>query len=100
MPGEVWGLNPETGKLLWFATVKPSGNICPAVVAGDGVAYVTGGFPAKGTVALKVGGSGVVREKNTLWSINKGSYVPTPVLHAGRLVYVSEKGSAVCLKAD
>ena len=100
MPGEVWGINPDTGKLLWYAGIKPNGNVCPGVMGADGVAYITGGFQTKGTVALKVGGSGDVSEKNTLWAVNKSSYVPTPVLHGGRLMFVNEDGIAVCLKAE
>ena len=100
MPGEVWGINPDTGKLLWYATIKPSGNVCPGVIGADGTAYITGGFQTKGTTALKVGGSGDVTEKNTLWAVNKSSYVPTPVLHDGRLMNVTEDGFAVCMKAE
>jgi len=54
MPNEVWGINPETGKVFWYASITPSGNVCPAVVPGDGVAFVTGGFQAKGTLAVKL----------------------------------------------
>jgi outer membrane protein assembly factor BamB len=100
MPGEVWGLNPATGGLRWLAGIEPSGNVCPSVVAGDGVAYVTGGYGAKGSVAVKVGGSGDVSRTHVLWSVGKSSYVPTPVLHDGRLLNVTEDGYAVCLKAS
>jgi outer membrane protein assembly factor BamB len=100
MPGEVWGLNPDTGKMRWFATIKPSGNVCPSVLAGDGIAYVTGGFQAKATLALKAGGSGDVTATNTLWSVTRSSYVPTPVLHGSRLLYVNEDGTAVCMNAE
>ena len=97
MPGEVWGMNPDTGKMRWYATIKPSGNVCPGVISGDGVAYVTGGFETRGTLALKVGGSG---ELKSMWSVSKSSYVPTPVLHGGRLLYVNEDGFGVCMKAE
>ena len=97
MPGEVWGMNPDTGKMRWYATIKPSGNVCPGVISGDGVAYVTGGFETRGTLALKVGGNG---ELKSMWSVSKSSYVPTPVLHGGRLLYVNEDGFAVCMKAE
>ena len=100
MPGEVWGVNPETGKLRWYTAISPSGNVCPAVVAGDGVAYITGGFQTKGSIAIKAGGSGDVSTTNVAWQARTGSYVPTPVLHDGRLMYVNEDGLAVCLKAN
>ncbi|MBX7106212.1 MAG: PQQ-binding-like beta-propeller repeat protein [Gemmataceae bacterium] len=100
MPTEVWGLNPETGKLLWHTAIKPSGNVCAGVLPGDGIAYVTGGFQTKGTLAVKVGGSGDVAAKNLLWSVSKSSYVPTPVLHGGLLMNVNEDGFAVCQNAE
>ena len=100
MPGEVWGLNPDTGKLIWLANIKPNGNVCPAVNPGDGMAYVTGGFQTKGSLAVKTGGSGDVTATNLAWAVGKSSYVPTPVLNAGRLMSVNEDGIAVCLKAE
>ncbi len=91
MPGELWGLNPETGKLRWLAEIGPSGNVCPGVVPGEGVGYVTGGFQSKGTVAVKVGGSGDVTKTGLLWSVRSSSYVPTPVFHSGA-AHVRERG--------
>jgi outer membrane protein assembly factor BamB len=100
MPSEVWGLNPDTGKLRWLAAINPGGNVCPTVVPGKGVAYITGGFQTKGTQAVKAGGSGDVSKTNILWSIRMSSYVPTPVLADGRLYFVTEDGLAACLDAD
>jgi outer membrane protein assembly factor BamB len=100
MPGEAWGLNPDTGKLLWYSTIKPDGNICPAVIPGDGVAYITGGFTTRGSVAIKVGGKSDVTATNIAWASRTSSYVPTPVLHGGRLYCVTEDGVAICLKGD
>jgi outer membrane protein assembly factor BamB len=100
MPGEAWGLNPDTGKLLWIASINPSGNVCPGVIPGDGVAFFTGGFQTKGSLAVKAGGNGDVTKSNLLWSIGKSSYVPTPVLSGGLLHYVTEDGIALCLKAE
>ena len=73
MPGEVWGVNPETGKFRWYTAISPSGNVCPAVVAGDGVAYITGGYPAKASIAIKAGGGGDVSTTNVAWQARTGS---------------------------
>jgi outer membrane protein assembly factor BamB len=100
MPGEVWGLNPESGKLLWLVAINPSGNVCPSVIPGEGVAFATGGFQTKGSLAVRTGGSGDVSKINTMWTSHKSTYVPTPLLYSGLLHYVTEDGIAFCLKAD
>ena len=33
VPGELWGMTPETGKLRWFAQTGITGNVSPSVVA-------------------------------------------------------------------
>jgi outer membrane protein assembly factor BamB len=99
MPNEVWGLNPDNGKLVWFAETRVGGNVAPSVLAGDGVVYVTGGFPERGTVAIRAGGTDDVTGSHVLWSIREGSYVPTPVLHDGRLYWVGDTGIATCVDA-
>jgi outer membrane protein assembly factor BamB len=99
MPGEVWGLNPESGKLLWFATIRVGGNVSPSVVAADGVVYITGGFPERGSVAIRAGGEDDVTKSHVVWSIKEGSYVPTPIVHDGRLYWVSDTGIATCIDA-
>ncbi|HYR58463.1 MAG TPA: PQQ-binding-like beta-propeller repeat protein, partial [Chthoniobacteraceae bacterium] len=60
VPDELWGLNPDTGKLRWFAQTGLPGNIAPSVVAGDGMAFAFGGFPQLGAVAVRTGGKGDV----------------------------------------
>lgn len=99
VPGEVWALNPETGKLFWFASVRIEGNVSPSAVAGDGIVYVTGGFQGRGTVAIRTGGKGDVTGSHVLWSIRESSYVPSPILQDGKLYWVSEMGSALCVDA-
>jgi outer membrane protein assembly factor BamB len=98
-PQELWALNPENGKLRWFAENRLPGNIAPSVVLGDGVAYAFGGFPQTGAVAVRTGGRGNVSSTNVLWYSNQASYVPTPVLHDGRLYVVTDAGFALCLDA-
>ncbi|QVL32633.1 PQQ-binding-like beta-propeller repeat protein [Telmatocola sphagniphila] len=98
-PGEVWGLNPDTGKLIWYAGVRSDGNISPSVLVGDGVVYITGGFTGKGTTCIRVGGKGDVTKTHIEWSIKQSSYVPTPLLHNNLLHWVNEEGIAVCADA-
>jgi outer membrane protein assembly factor BamB len=100
VPGEVWGFNPDAGKLTWHATIPMGGNICPTLTADAGIVYVTGGYPTGGCVAIRAGGKGDVTASHIAWSSRYTSYVPTPLVHQGRLYWVSDQGVAHCLKAD
>jgi outer membrane protein assembly factor BamB len=99
LPGEVWGMNPDTGKLRWFALTGIDGNVSPSVVTADGVIFVTGGFPRQGSVAVRAGGKGDVTKTHLLWSSQNASYVPSPVVHNGHLFVVSDQGFAACMEA-
>lgn len=99
VPGELWSLNPDNGKLRWYATCSMGGNISPCVAVADGTAYITGGFPTQGTAAIKIGGKGDVTKSNTVWSINSASYIPSPVLHDGYLYVINDAGFAMCIDA-
>jgi len=99
LPNELWALNPDTGKLRWYASTGMSGNVAPSVVPGKGVVYAFGGFPQLAAVAVKTGGKGDVTSSHVLWSSRDSSYIPTPVLHEERLYFASDAGFAVCLDA-
>ena len=99
VPGELWGLNPETGKLRWFAESGITGNVSPSVVVADGVVYATGGYPRQGTIAVRAGGKGDVAQTNVLWFSQNASYVPTPVVHDSHLFVVTDQGFATCMEA-
>ena len=99
VPGELWGMNPDTGKLRWYAQTGIEGNVSPSVIAADGMVYATGGFPRQGTIAVRAGGKGDVTSTNILWSSQNASYVPSPVLYAGHLFMVTDQGFAVCQDA-
>ena len=99
VPGELWGLNPATGKLRWYAQTGITGNVSPSVVAADGVVYATGGYPSQDTIAVRAGGKGDVTQTNVLWSSQSASYVPSPVVHDSHLFFVSDQGFATCLEA-
>jgi len=99
VPEEVWGLNPDTGKLLWYAEMAPNGNICPSIIGRDGIIYVFGGFRIKGSLAIRAGGKDDVTQTHVLWSSGESSYVPSPVIHSGHLYLVNDMGVAYCIEA-
>lgn len=96
---EIWGMNPETGKMRWFATHNLPGNISPVLIQDQDRVYLFGGYPTQGSAAIKLGGQGDVTETHILWSSKTSSYVPTPVLHDGRLYVVNDQGFAICMDA-
>ena len=99
VPGEVWGLNPETGKLQWFAEHSLTGNICPSIIADGETIYVFGGFRSAGSLAVRAGGKGDVTKTHVNWTSRNSSYVATPVLYDGHLYWISDNGQAFCLEA-
>jgi len=96
---EIWGLNPDTGKLRWFATHGLPGNISPCLIQDRDLVYLFGGYPTAGSAAVKLGGKGDVTATNFLWQSKTSSYVPTPVLHDGHLYVVNDQGFAICMEA-
>ncbi|QIF05720.1 PQQ-binding-like beta-propeller repeat protein [Roseimicrobium sp. ORNL1] len=98
-PSELWGMNPETGKLRWYAPTGIEGNVAPdPVIQGEDI-YVFGGFPSTMRVALKAGDKGEVSSSAMLWQDSQSTYVPTPVYHDGKLYVVSDQGFAWCADA-
>jgi len=94
VPGEVWAFAPETGQLNWYARTTLTGNISPTPVAADGVLYAFGGFPSTEAVAIRAGGQDDVTDTHIVWRSRDASYVPSPVVHQGRLYWVSDTGRA------
>lgn len=103
VPQELWGMNPTTGKLRWYATHGLTGNVSPSLVpGGDDTVYVFGGFPATRSVGirLKPGAKGDLGPKAILWDSSSSSYVPTPILKDGHLYVINDQGFALCIDAQ
>ena len=99
VPSEVWGLDPATGKIRWYATHSLTGNISPSVIVDGDVAYVFGGFRSAGSLAVRAGGIGDVTKSHVLWTSKASSYVATPLLHEGHLYWIDDRGQAFCSNA-
>ena len=100
MPGEVWGMDPSDGGLLWYCEVsRGSGNT--SLAAKDGIVYsLSGGPGGSGVVAVRAGGRDDVTKSHVVWKKSIGSYVPSPVVVGDYLYWVDDRGLAYCLKAD
>lgn len=100
VPGEVWGMNPRTGKLAWYAQTSLTGNLSPSVILHKDVVYVFGGYRSSGSTAIRIGGTGDVTKTHVLWTSRNSSYVSTPVLCNGALYWIDDRGTFYATSAE
>lgn len=100
VPGEIWALNPKTGKLKWYAETSMTGNVSPSIIVDGDTVFSFGGFRSSGSQAVRAGGKGDVTDSHTVWTNRSSSYVATPVLHEGRLYWIDDRGIAYCTSAE
>ncbi|MAG55596.1 MAG: hypothetical protein CMJ83_04825 [Planctomycetes bacterium] len=92
--GEIWALQPKTGKLLWSVETDTRGGMSSTSVADEEMIYVFGGEGKNYTLRIgaKDGASRVAwRSKNV--------EIPSPVLYDGKLFLVNMQGMGVCMNA-
>jgi outer membrane protein assembly factor BamB len=91
--------DPNTGKLLW--TLGPNSEVTVGTpVVGDGLVYVTGGYPpVRPIYAVKPTASGDIslpkdQTSNDMiaWSNTSGTYIPTPLYYDGILYTCGNEG--------
>jgi hypothetical protein len=99
VPGKIWGINPDTGKLRWSCAGLDSDSICTSAIAGDGTVYaVETGPRGGGAVAVRAGGEGDVSKTHVLWRATARSQISTPVLESNRIYFLNGR-TAICLDA-
>ncbi|MEM9368257.1 MAG: PQQ-binding-like beta-propeller repeat protein [Planctomycetota bacterium] len=87
---ELWGLNPDTGEMRWYAAATEAEQAYSSVILdGKRVIAVTG--RGGGSVAVDAGGSGDVSESNTAWSGSVNGSFASPVQHEDK-IYVLSRG--------
>lgn len=97
IPNEVWGVDPETGKVRWYCESYESESTCESPIAHDGIVYVVGGRNG-GAIAVRAGGEGNVTKTHVLWTAEKRARINTPLYHDGYLYWVYQ-GTAHCADA-
>lgn len=97
-PAEIWGINPETGKLRWRLPGIKSETACASVVADGQKVYYLGGREA-GLIAMRAGGKGDISDSHVLWRANVQGSISTPVVHEGRL-YGFARGIVTCVDTE
>jgi outer membrane protein assembly factor BamB len=99
VPFEIWGFNPDTGKVRWYCEGIQSDSICSSVVVHEGVIYaVERGPRGGGAMAVRSGGTGDVTKTHVIWTENLQSRIGTPIVHDGR-IYCLAGGIANCIDA-
>ena len=102
------GYDPKTGALLW--TLGPNSEVVVATpVAGEGVVYVTAGYPPvrpvyavragqRGDLSLPAGES---KSAAIAWSWPRGgTYIPTPILYRGSFFTINNNGLLTVYRAS
>jgi outer membrane protein assembly factor BamB len=100
VPGEMWALNPDNGKIRWYAETQMTGNVSPSVIVQGSTIYGFGGYRSFGSIAVRAGGRGDVTKTNVIWSNRSSSYVATPLLHDQRFYWIDDRGVAYCTSAE
>jgi outer membrane protein assembly factor BamB len=88
VPDEIWGINPETGKLRWYSEGLRGDSVCNSAIVDQNMIYALG-ERGGGSLAMRAGGQGDVTQSNVVWTGANGPRIPTPVLWEGRLYWVS-----------
>ncbi|HZL35371.1 MAG TPA: PQQ-binding-like beta-propeller repeat protein [Tepidisphaeraceae bacterium] len=98
----VEGLDPETGRKIWWAFNEGETPV-PSPVIGDGLLFTSPGFGAKSGPALRcwrLGGQGDVTKTNLVWQTKKGvPTIPSYLFHDHRLYAMKEDGVLQCFEA-
>jgi outer membrane protein assembly factor BamB len=97
--------DPKTGRERW-RTKGVESNAIPSPVYGDGIVYVTAGYPDKSVLAIRYasptqpGSSDANPRAEILWSRARGTaYVTSPILLDGSLYLSTDRGILTNLDA-
>jgi outer membrane protein assembly factor BamB len=88
VPYEIWGFNPNSGKLRWYSEIPAGDQYSSSVVAVQDVVYSIEGRGG-GSAAVRAGGKGDVTKSHTVWSGSDSSRFGTPVVYEDRLYFFS-----------
>ena len=88
VPYEIWGFNPDSGKLRWFSEIPAGDQYSSSVVAVQDVVYSIEGRGG-GSAAVRASGKGDVTKSHKIWSGSDSSRFGTPVVHEGRIYFFS-----------
>lgn len=94
---ELWGLDPDNGKLRWYASATGAQHAYASVVLDGKRVYAFTGRGG-GSIALDAGGSGDVSKTSTVWTGTETTSFASPVRHKAKL-YVVANGVVTAVDA-
>lgn len=97
------GYDPDTGKLLWIMD-GPTEQYVASPVFGDGLLFMTAGFPDYHNWTIRPDGAGNITKSHVAWHeartvARKASYVPSPLYVPGHFWVISDLGNLSCFEA-
>lgn len=90
----VQGYDPETGESLWSAPTKWQFS-CGTMVVHEDLAFASGGYPGKQTLAVRADGSGEI-----VWQNPIKVYEQSMIVVDGYLYGLAEKGIMYCWRCS
>ncbi|MEQ1826368.1 MAG: PQQ-binding-like beta-propeller repeat protein, partial [Pirellula sp.] len=95
-----YAYDPKTGKELWRIEDLDSHSPCTRPVIGNGMAYIPTGHGKAGLIAVKLGSTGLLDEKNIAWRMTKAyPNKPSATLVDDMLFVINDLGIASCVDA-
>lgn len=97
---KILAFDPNSGAPLWNCDTGINWYMCPTPIAENAIVYSIGGRNPQGALAIRAGGRGDITSTHVIWKLNKGSNVPSPVLHEDHLYFAHENlGIVYCVNA-
>ncbi len=94
---EMWGLDPNSGKMRWYADAPSEQAYASVVQDGKRVFAVNG--RGGGSIALDAGGSGDISKTNTVWTGRDTGSFASPVRYKNKL-YSATRGIVSVIDAE
>ena len=97
-PGQIVGIDPETGKKLWSCKSPIAQTVCSSLVERNGVVFAQGGRQGK-AIAVKCGGKGDVTNSHVVWTKAVASSIGTPIIFDDKILW-SGRGVVFCYQCS
>jgi len=92
--------DPQSGRRHWIID-GPTEQFVASVVYGNGLIFVTAGFPEHHIMAVRPNGYGNVTKTHIAWRTRRGAaYVPSPIAIERYFLLVSDDGIGSCFEAQ